>query len=260
MSAFDVNSMHQAGDTLLEVKNLSKRYGGILASDNIGLSVRRGDIHAVIGPNGAGKTTLIAQLQGEVLPDSGSICFDGLDLIALPAHRRTNVGIARSFQITSLFLDMTVLENAALAMQGTTAHSFKFWHSASSDPALRAPAAEVVEKVGLVGRSNTVAAHLSHGQRRQLEMAMALISRPKLLLLNEPLAGMVGDESRHMVDLIKKLKREHTVLLIEHDVDAVFSIADRITVLVSGRSIMAGTPSEVRNSQEVRRAYLGDKS
>ena len=248
-----------SAELLLNVVGLSKRFGGLAASDNVSLSVYKGEIHAVIGPNGAGKTTLIAQLQGEVTPDAGIIWFDGREITKLPPHQRAAVGIARSFQITSVFMDMTVLDNAALAIQAIAGHSFHFWRSASSDPRLRAPAMVAIERVGLGDKANIFVAHLSHGQRRQLELAMAIASQPKLLLLDEPLAGMAGDESRLMVDLVQDLKKTHTILLVEHDIQAVFSIADRITVLVSGRSIVTGTPEQVRNSAEVRRAYLGDE-
>jgi branched-chain amino acid transport system ATP-binding protein len=248
-----------SGELLLNVVGLSKRFGGLAASDNVSLSVYKGEIHAVIGPNGAGKTTLIAQLQGEVTPDAGTIWFDGREITKLPPHQRAAVGIARSFQITSVFMDMTVLDNAALAIQAIAGHSFHFWRSASSDPRLRAPAMVAIERVGLGDKANIFVAHLSHGQRRQLELAMAIASQPKLLLLDEPLAGMAGDESRLMVELVRDLKETHTILLVEHDIQAVFSIADRITVLVSGRSIVTGTPEQVRNSAEVRRAYLGEE-
>jgi branched-chain amino acid transport system ATP-binding protein len=239
-------------ERLLDVVGLSKRFGGLTASDNVSLSVNTGEIHAVIGPNGAGKTTLIAQLQGEVMPDAGAIWFDGREITRLAPHQRAAVGIARSFQITSVFMDMTVLDNAALAIQAIAGHSFHFWRSASSDPRLRGPARDAIERVGL-------GAHLSHGQRRQLELAMAIASRPKLLLLDEPLAGMGGDESRLMVELVRDLKRTHTILLVEHDIQAVFSIADRITVLVSGRTVVTGTPEQVRANAEVREAYLGEE-
>jgi branched-chain amino acid transport system ATP-binding protein len=246
-------------ELLLDVVGLSKRFGGLAASDNVNLSVNTGEIHAVIGPNGAGKTTLIAQLQGEVMPDAGTIWFAGREITRLPPHRRAAVGIARSFQITSVFMDMTVLDNAALAIQAMAGHSFHFLRSASRDPRLRAPAMAAIERVGLGSKADALVAHLSHGQRRQLELAMAIASRPKLLLLDEPLAGMGGDESRLMVELVRDLRSTHTILLVEHDIQAVFSIADRITVLVSGRAIVTGTPDQVRNNAEVRQAYLGDE-
>ena len=246
-------------ERLLDVVGLSKRFGGLAASDNVSLSVHTGEIHAVIGPNGAGKTTLIAQLQGEVMPDSGAIWFDGREITRLAPHQRAAIGIARSFQITSVFMDMTVLDNAALAIQAIAGHSFHFWRSASTDPRLRGPAREAIERVGLGSKADFLVAHLSHGQRRQLELAMAIASRPKLLLLDEPLAGMGGDESRLMVELVRDLKRTHTILLVEHDIQAVFSIADRITVLVSGRTVVTGTPEQVRTNAEVREAYLGEE-
>ena len=183
-------------ELLLDVVGLSKRFGGLAASDNVSLSVHTGEIHAVIGPNGAGKTTLIAQLQGEVMPDSGAIWFDGREITRLAPHQRAAIGIARSFQITSVFMDMTVLDNAALAIQAIAGHSFHFWRSASSDPRLRAPAMAAIERVGLGNKADFRVAHLSHGQRRQLELAMAIASRPKLLLLDEPLAGRIQADGR----------------------------------------------------------------
>jgi branched-chain amino acid transport system ATP-binding protein len=246
-------------DAALRADGVSKRYGDRAALRDVSFSAAPGELVAIIGPNGAGKTTLIAQLQGEIMPDAGAIWFDGREITKLPPHRRAVVGIARSFQITSVFMDMTVLDNAALAIQAIAGHSFHFWRSASSDPRLRAPAMAAIERVGLGSKADLLVAHLSHGQRRQLELAMAIASRPKLLLLDEPLAGMGGDESRLMVELVQDLKSAHTILLVEHDIQAVFSIADRITVLVSGRSIVTGTPELVRNNAEVREAYLGEQ-
>jgi branched-chain amino acid transport system ATP-binding protein len=251
--------MMSSYEPLLDVVGLSKRFGGLAASDDVNLSVNKGEIHAVIGPNGAGKTTLIAQIQGEVIPDAGAIWFDGREITRLQPHQRAAVRIARSFQITSVFMDMTVLDNAALAVQAIAGHSFHFWRSASNDSRLRAPASVAIERVGLGSKANFLVAHLSHGQRRQLELAMAIASGPKLLLLDEPFAGMAGDESRQMVELVQDLKKTHTILLVEHDIQAVFSIADRITVLVSGRSIVTGAPEQVRNNAEVRSAYLGEE-
>jgi branched-chain amino acid transport system ATP-binding protein len=243
---------------LLEIQGLSKRFDGIVASDAISFAVRAGELHALIGPNGAGKTTLIGQLAGEIVADSGSICFAGLDITALPIHRRSALGLARTFQITSLFQDFTALENVALAVQAHAGHSFRFWRNARRDPRLREPAGVALGRVGLAGRGDTLASQLSHGEHRQLEIAMALASRPRMLLLDEPLAGMGIDESRRMVGMLQELKRQLTILLVEHDLEAVFELADQITVLVGGRVIASGAPAEIRTNAAVRTAYLGD--
>ncbi|MEO9900772.1 ABC transporter ATP-binding protein [Nisaea sp.] len=243
----------------LEVRNLFKSYGGIAATDHVDLDVRQSELHAIIGPNGAGKTTLIAQLSGEVDPDGGTIRFDGRDMTRTPAYKRSLLGLARSFQITSLMLDMTVLENVALAVQAHAGHSFRFWRAARKDPALVEPAMAALEAVGLEGRANDIAKVMSHGEHRQLEIAMALATDPVLLLLDEPMAGMGVEESQRMVEILRSLKGEKTMLLIEHDMDAVFALADRISVLVYGRVIATGTPEEIRGDEAVRRAYLGDE-
>jgi branched-chain amino acid transport system ATP-binding protein len=244
---------------MLQVDGLSKRFGGIVASDGITLSVPRGELHAVIGPNGAGKTTLIAQLIGQLLPDSGSVHFNGEDITALPMHTRSLRGLARSFQITSIFLDFTALDNVILAVQAHAGHSFHFWKAARSDPALRDPARAALERVGLGHRAGTVASALSHGEHRQLELAMALAGNPRMLLLDEPMAGMGPEESARMVKLMRELKGELTILLVEHDMEAVFALADRITVLVYGRVIASGKPEEIRANSQVRDAYLGEQ-
>jgi branched-chain amino acid transport system ATP-binding protein len=245
-------------EPILATERLSKRFGGVVATDGVSLAVRPGEIHAVIGPNGAGKTTLIAQLAGELRPDSGTIRFGGADVTALPAHARSRLGLARSFQITSIFRDLTVLGNVALAVQAHAGHSFRFWRDARREPALREPARAVLADVGLADRAEVVAADLAHGEQRQLEIAMALATRPRALLLDEPTAGMGAEESRQMVALLGALKGRQTLLLIEHDMDAVFALADRITVLVYGRVIATGSPDEIAASPAVREAYLGD--
>jgi branched-chain amino acid transport system ATP-binding protein len=246
-------------EALLEVAGLVKRFGGLLATDSLHLAVHAGEVHAVIGPNGAGKTTLIAQLQGDLAPDGGTIRFAGRDVTRLAPDRRAACGMARSFQITSIFPDMTALDNVALAVQAHAGHSFSFWRPAAADAALRAPAAAALAQVGLGTRAETLAAHLAHGEQRQLELAMVLATRPKLLLLDEPTAGMAKEESDRMVRLIDGLRGTHAVLLVEHDMDAVFALADRITVLVYGRVIASGAPAAIRQNEEVRRAYLGDQ-
>ena len=246
-------------DALLKVSGLTKRFGGVVASDDIVLDVARGELHAIIGPNGAGKTTLIGQLTGEITPDAGRIQFAGHDITALPAHQRSQRGLARSFQITSLFNDFTALDNVALAVQAHSGHSFHFWRDARSDDVLRAPARETLARVGLAGRENVVVASMSHGEHRQLEIAMALATRPRMLLLDEPMAGMGPEESVRMIALLRELKRELTILLIEHDMDAVFALADRISVLVYGRVIASGEPAAIRANADVRKAYLGEQ-
>ena len=245
-------------EALLQVENLSKRFGGIVASDALSLDVRPGELHAVIGPNGAGKTTLIAQLTGEVTPDAGRIYFSGRDITAVPVYRRSALGLARSFQITSLFLDLSVLDNVALAVQAHAGHSFRFWRDARSVPELRQPARAALERVGLGDRAELPASVLSHGEHRQLELAMALAGRPRMLLLDEPMAGLGPEESARMVKTLRALKKELTILLVEHDMEAVFALADRITVLVYGRAIASGAPAAIRANAEVRQAYLGE--
>jgi branched-chain amino acid transport system ATP-binding protein len=245
-------------DLLLQIDGLTKSYDGVVASDNIVLAVPRGELHAIIGPNGAGKTTLIGQLMGEIVPDSGSIRFCGTDITRLPTHRRSLLGLARSFQITSLFLDITALDNVALAVQAHAGHSFRFWRDARKESELREPARAALARVGLSDRADVVVASMSHGEHRQLEIAMALATAPRMLLLDEPMAGMAPDESQRLVKMLRELKQELTILLIEHDMDAVFALADRITVLVYGRVIASGTPEEIHANEEVRQAYLGD--
>jgi len=245
-------------EPLLEVRDLCKSFGALRASDAIRFDVRPGETHAVIGPNGAGKTTFISQLAGNLRPDSGRITFAGEDITDLPAPRRARMGLARSFQITSVFPEFTALENVALAVQAQAGHSFRFWRPARTDTSLTKPAMQVLEEVGLGPRAGVSAANLSHGEHRQLEVAMALATRPRLLLLDEPMAGMGIEESQRMIALLSSLKRRQTIILVEHDMDAVFRLADRISVLLYGRVIATGAPDEIRSSAEVRSAYLGE--
>jgi branched-chain amino acid transport system ATP-binding protein len=245
-------------ETLLQIEHLSRRFGGIVATDDLSLDFTAGELHAVIGPNGAGKTTLIAQLSGQVTPDSGRIHFVGIDLAAVPMHARSALGLARSFQITSLFLDLSVLDNVALAVQAHAGHSFQFWRNARSEQGLREPARAALERVGLGARADWPASALSHGEHRQLELAMALAGSPRMLLLDEPMAGLGPEESARMVKMLRELKRELTILLVEHDMEAVFALADRITVLVYGRVIATGAPEAIRANAAVREAYLGE--
>jgi len=243
---------------LLQVENLAKRFEGIVASDDLTLEVARGELHAVIGPNGAGKTTLITQISGELTPDAGCVRFAGTDITALPTYQRSALGLARSFQITSLFLDLSVLDNVALAVQAHTGHSFKFWRNARAEKELREPGRALLARVGLSDRADWPASVLSHGEHRLLELAMALAGSPRLLLLDEPMAGLGPEESTRIVGMLRALKQELTILLVEHDMEAVFALADRITVLVYGRVIASGRPAEIRSSKDVRDAYLGE--
>ncbi len=244
-------------EPLLAVSRLVKRFGGVVATDELSLKVARGSTHALIGPNGAGKTTLIAQLQGELAPDSGEIRFDGRDVTREPAHVRAALGMARSFQITSIFPRFTVLANVALAVQARSGHSFHFSKPAARDPELVDPAHSALETIGLQDRAGIVAEDLSHGERRQLELAMALAMGPQLLLLDEPMAGMGRQDGVRMTRILADLKQRYTILLVEHDMDAVFALADRVSVLVAGRAIAEGTPAEIRIDPQVRAAYLG---
>jgi branched-chain amino acid transport system ATP-binding protein len=247
-------------DPILQVEGLTKRFGGVTATDGITLAVKAGELHAVIGPNGAGKTTLIGELTGELVPDAGRVRFRGDDITDLPVYRRSALGLARSFQITSLFPEFTALDNVALAVQAHSGHSFRFWRPARGEPKLREPARAALDRVGLGDRANVRCSSMSHGEHRQLEIAMALATGPRMLLLDEPMAGMGPEESARMVALLRELKRGLTILLIEHDMDAVFALADRITVLVYGRVIASGLPSDIRKNAEVRRAYLGEQA
>ena len=246
-------------EAILEIDALTKRFGGVLASDGISLALRRGELHALIGPNGAGKTTLIGQLTGEIAPDEGRIRFDARDITALPAYRRSQLGLARSFQIASLFPDFTALDNVALAVQAHAGHSFRFWRDARRECELRGPAGDALMHAGLAERADVAVTELSHGERRQLEIAMALAVRPRLLLLDEPMAGMGPEKSARLVEMLRQLKGRITILLVEHDMDAVFALADRISVLVYGRIIASGAPAAIRADAAVREAYLGEE-
>jgi len=250
--------MSDATAPLLEVRGLTKHFGALRASDAIELDVLPGETHAIIGPNGAGKTTLISQLSGDLRPDSGTIRFAGEDITMLGAAARSLRGFARSFQITSVYRDFTTLANVALAVQAHAGHSFRFWRPAADDASLLEPARQVLLQVGLGDRLDVLAGNLAHGEQRQLEVAMALATGPRLLLLDEPMAGMGTEDSHRMIDLLRGLKARHAIILVEHDMDAVFRLADRISVLVYGRIIATGTPGEIRAHPEVRAAYLGE--
>ncbi len=245
-------------EKLLRVTGLNKHFGGIAATENLDLEVERGQIHAIIGPNGAGKTTLLAQLSGQLRSDSGEIEFDGQGITNYSMARRAREGLARSFQITSVVMPMTLLENVMLAVQGTSGHSFRFWAPANRDQSLKKAAIASLVQVGLDDRADRVAANVSHGEQRQLEVAMALAMKPRMLLLDEPMAGMGKEEGAMMVEILNRLKGDMTILLVEHDMDAVFSLADRLSVLVNGHIIATDTVENIRNNLDVQRAYLGD--
>ncbi len=244
--------------SLLSVRKLLKRYGGLVATDHVDLDIADGELHAIIGPNGAGKSTLITQLAGEIRPDAGQILFKGEDITRTRAAQRALRGLARSYQITSVFPAFTALQNVMLAVQAHQGHSFHAWTPVSAQPSLTGPAQHMLERTGLAHRSNVAAADLAHGEQRQLELAMVLAGQPRLLLLDEPMAGMSQAESADMTRLLLELKGEYGIVLVEHDMDAVFRLADRITVLVYGRAIACGSPEYIRNHADVRTAYLGD--
>ena len=243
---------------LLEVRGLTKRFGGLVVTDGVDLGIRRLETHALIGPNGAGKTTLIGQLSGALAPDRGRVLFDGRDVTGLGAHERARLGFARSFQITSVFHHFTVRDNVALAVQARSGSSFRFWKPVAEERSLYAEANDILRQIGLVAMAGRMAGMLSHGEHRQLELALALATRPQLLLLDEPTAGMGPEESERMVALIERLKPAYTILLVEHDMEAVFRLADRISVMVSGRLIATGSGEEIRANAQVRSAYLGE--
>jgi len=248
-----------AGAPLLRVQGLVKRFGGLVATDNASLTVHTGQVHALIGPNGAGKTTLIHQLCGALAPDAGRVHFDGHDITRLPMHQRVHQGLVRSYQITSIFKRLSVLDNVALAVPAPAHSGWRVWGRARRELERYEVAAAVVARVGLGDRLDRLAGGLSHGEQRQLEVGIALATRPKLLLLDEPMAGMGPEESERMVTLLQGLRGQTTLLLVEHDMDAVFRLADVISTLVFGRVVATGTPDEIRAHPEVRKAYLGDE-
>ncbi len=243
---------------LLEVRGLVKRFGGLIATNQFDIDVAEGEIHALIGPNGAGKSTLIAQLAGEQRPDAGTIRFAGRDMRKLSVPQRVKRGLTRSFQVTSILPAYTALENVALVVQVGQGHSFRFWRDARRDTSLIGPARALLDRMGLGARADIRAEDLSHGEQRQLELAMALATQPRMLLLDEPMAGLGPVETQEMTRLLLALKGSITILLVEHDMDAVFALADRVTVLVYGRAIASGTPADIRANADVRTAYLGD--
>ncbi|MBL0166682.1 MAG: ABC transporter ATP-binding protein [Propionivibrio sp.] len=253
--------MSERRTTLLEVRDVSKHFGGIYALNGASLVLESGEVHALIGPNGAGKTTLIHVLSGALPADAGQVIFDGNDLARRAMHERVALGLARSYQITNLFSRLKVLDNVTMAVQSRVrdwGSSFSFWKPFSLDSAIVDEAHDLLAQVSLTGLAGRRASQLSHGEQRCLEVALVLATKPKLLLLDEPMAGMGPEESVRMVELIEHLARRVTMLLVEHDMDAVFRLADRISVLVGGRVIASGEPAVIRADHEVRRAYLGD--
>jgi branched-chain amino acid transport system ATP-binding protein len=246
-------------EPILRIENLAKNFGGLRVTDEVTLEVRPGELHAVIGPNGAGKTTLINQISGLLAPDAGRILFGGEDVTRLPPHARAARGLARSFQITSILPRFSVLENVALAVQARSGTSFRFFGRAADEEALNAPAMAALAQVGLAQRAGVPAGELSHGEKRALELAIALAMEPKLLLLDEPMAGTGRDETERLVAALRSLKGRFPMVLVEHDMEAVFALADRISVLIYGRILASGTPEEVRADPQVVTAYLGEE-
>ncbi len=244
---------------VLELSGLVKRFGALAATDHLNLTVHAGEIHALIGPNGAGKTTLIQQISGAIAPDAGRIIFSGKDVTGMPMHDRVHLGLARSYQITNIFSNLSVLDNLALAVQARTGSSMRFWRPVLSEKSLFDDAHGIARKIGLGKRTGIVAGELAHGEKRRLELGLALATRPKLLLLDEPMAGMGQEESADIVPLIESLRGAVTLLLVEHDMDTVFRVADRISVLVAGRIIATGAPDDIRRNPDVKKAYLGDE-
>jgi branched-chain amino acid transport system ATP-binding protein len=243
----------------LQTHELVKRYGGLLATDHVSLNLAQGELHAIIGPNGAGKTTLIGQLGGDLRPDSGEIFLHGTAVTQQASWQRALAGLGRSYQISSTFPEFTVLECVSLALQSHRGHSFDSWHALLQRPALQEPARHAIEQAGLSHRVQQPVSALAHGERRQLELAMVLVAQPKVLLLDEPMAGMSHHESMRVVELLSSLKGQYSMLLVEHDMQAVFALADTISVLVNGRIIASGRPHEIRENADVRTAYLGDE-
>ena len=246
-------------EPVLQLQNLRKSFGGLVVTDGVTLDIGAGELHAVIGPNGAGKTTLINQISGLLASDDGRIIFNGADVTSLPSNKRAELGLARSFQITSVLPNFSALENVALAVQARSGSSYTFAGIASREAALNEPAFAALNEVGLGPRADVLAAHLSHGEKRALELAIALAMQPKLLLLDEPMAGTGHEETARLVSVLQRLKGRFSMLLVEHDMNAVFALADRISVLTYGKILASGAPAAVRNDPAVVTAYLGDE-
>jgi branched-chain amino acid transport system ATP-binding protein len=246
-------------EPVLRACGLRKRFGGLTVVDDVTLEVAPGELHAVIGPNGAGKTTLVNLISGLLVPEGGAIVFAGREITGLGASERARLGIARSFQVTSVLPGFTALENVALAVQARTGTSFRFFRPAAAEEALNGPALATLEEVGLGARAHVAAGHLSHGEKRALELAMALAMEPKLLLLDEPMAGTGRDETEGLIALLQRLKGRYAMILVEHDMTAVFALADRISVMLYGRVMASGIPAAIRADPRVQAAYLGDE-
>jgi branched-chain amino acid transport system ATP-binding protein len=246
-------------DPMLLINDLHKNFGGLIVTDGVTLNIGQGELHAVIGPNGAGKTTLINQISGLIAPTAGTINFNGVDITGMPADQRAALGLARSFQITSVLPGFSALENVALAVQAHSGTSYRFFGRADRDQAINEAANAALAEVGLAARKQIVAAHLSHGEKRALELAIALAMGPKLLLLDEPMAGAGREESERIIDVLRRLKGRFAMLLVEHDMNAVFALADRISVLTYGRILASGAPDAVRADPQVVAAYLGEE-
>jgi branched-chain amino acid transport system ATP-binding protein len=244
---------------MLRLESITKRFGGLVATDSVSLEVAQGEVHALIGPNGAGKTTLIGQISGSLSPDEGEILFEDRKITRLRQHARVAAGLARSYQITSIFRSFTVLDNLALAVQARSGSSFSFWKPVQGETALFDEARAIADEINLSGKTDSTAGNLSHGEQRALEVGLALATRPKLVLLDEPMAGMGLEESQRMIALIERIRSRVTVLLVEHDMDAVFRLADRISVLVAGRIIATDRLEAIKSNLQVRQAYLGDE-
>ncbi len=246
-------------EPVLALIGLNKAFGALKVTEAVDLRVQPGELHALIGPNGAGKTTLVHQIAGVLRPDSGQILFRGSDITALPSERRARAGLARTFQITSTIPSLSVLENVALGVQARAPHPLALFRNAARDAALNEPAFAAIEAVGLTDRAHVLAGRLSHGEKRALEIAMALTLEPTLILLDEPLAGVGREEGERLIALLDSLKRRYSMLLVEHDMEAVFALADTVSVLVYGRVIASGDPATVRADPAVREAYLGEE-
>lgn len=245
----------------LEIRNLQKHFGGLHATRNLSMEIPQGELHAIIGPNGAGKTTLLTQLSGELRPSSGSVFVNGRDVTKAPPHKRAALGVARSFQITTLVKDLTVGENVILALIANSGHAYRFWNRYDRNASLWRAASEAITRAGMAQNLlHRRVADLSHGEQRLLELAIAMARDPAILLLDEPMAGLGSEESRAMTRLLGSLRGRRTILLVEHDMEAVFELADRITVLVRGEVVAVGTPQEIRRNEKVREAYLGEEA
>ncbi|WP_341212362.1 ABC transporter ATP-binding protein [uncultured Limimaricola sp.] len=247
-------------EPILDIHHLSKSFGALKATDDVSLDLRAGEIHALIGPNGAGKSTLIKQISGEISPDAGEVRLNGRSLAGIDAAGRARAGMARSFQVSSVAPEFTVLQNVMLAAQGASGATFRFFRPVMRDAGLLKTARDCISQAALSGRADVPAAELAHGERRKLEIAMALALKPMLFLLDEPMAGMGTEGATALGDLLDRLRQRAPILLVEHDMDAVFRLSDRVSVLVYGRIIATGTPDEIRADREVQRVYLGEEA